>query len=640
MAVSFYLNGSLVTLDEPDPGLLLIDFLRSASTNLKGAKKGCGQGGCGACTVILSEWDAAQNRAHHRSINSCLRPVCSLNGLSVTTVEGTGGAKRLPPLHAVQSLTASRAGAIFGTGATPELCTTHEHARTLRARAADRAAQRTDTGDVDVVASADIDPDVNPVAYRLAVNNGSQCGYCSTGFVMNMSAFLANNPNPTKKEVEQAFDGNLCRCTGYRPILTAMKTFAVDWSAADEANRMPINPDDQLAEQRVGDSVTIPFAEGAKAAPQPANVVGREQRWLMPRTVSELVEIYQRHEHGDIYMLHANTAFGVYRDDFLQQKVLVDIRLIEDMYGIRHDGSTLTVGAGETYTALLDYLTGLAPGPLTSLHAALYMIRRTAGTVVRNAATIGGNTMLVLKHIDRGSGEPFPSDLFTVLAALDAKIHFTDVTTAQAQAMTATELIAACQADQSYAGRLLLRSYDIPITAQDTMVRAHKVALRDINAHSIVNATTILSVDQDLTVTRANLTFGGIAPFPWRAANTEAAMTGQALALERFDALADTLAAEIRSTQDRWADRMAEVGYDGFTSAYRIELAKAYLYKAIISALMQKAPDRVPGRIRSAADETWGTWPVSEGKQHYRPRPGASLAPVSEPGARRSRHPA
>jgi xanthine dehydrogenase/oxidase len=109
--VSFYLNGASVTIENPSPALLLIDYLRSPVVSLSGAKKGCGQGGCGACTVILSSWDNQTNTPEHRSINSCLRAVCSLQGLSVTTVEGTGAAKRMPPAHPKQSLAASRGGA-------------------------------------------------------------------------------------------------------------------------------------------------------------------------------------------------------------------------------------------------------------------------------------------------------------------------------------------------------------------------------------------------------------------------------------------------------------------------------------------------------------------------------------------------
>src|SRR6202012_3144030 len=99
---------------------------------------------------------------------------------------------------------------------------------------------------------------MNPVAYRLALNNGSQCGYCSVGFVMNMSEFIVNFPKATKKEIEDAFDGNLCRCTGYRALLTGMKTFASNWTAEDEALRMKCLEDPSSAAQRPG-RIVIPF---------------------------------------------------------------------------------------------------------------------------------------------------------------------------------------------------------------------------------------------------------------------------------------------------------------------------------------------------------------------------------------------
>lgn len=88
--VKFFLNGEETTIENPSPDLLLIDYLRSEEVGLTGAKKGCGQGGCGACTVILSQWNEKEKKPEHRSINSCLRPVCALDGLSVTTIEGTG----------------------------------------------------------------------------------------------------------------------------------------------------------------------------------------------------------------------------------------------------------------------------------------------------------------------------------------------------------------------------------------------------------------------------------------------------------------------------------------------------------------------------------------------------------------------
>jgi xanthine dehydrogenase/oxidase len=87
--VSFYLNGELVTIDEPSPSLLLIDYLRSPEVGLAGPKKPCGQGGCGGCTVILSSWRG--DRPEHRAINSCLRPVCALGGLDQSRGLPAGG---------------------------------------------------------------------------------------------------------------------------------------------------------------------------------------------------------------------------------------------------------------------------------------------------------------------------------------------------------------------------------------------------------------------------------------------------------------------------------------------------------------------------------------------------------------------
>ena len=92
--VSFFVNGKPVTIENPAPDLLLIDYLRSPEVALAGPKKPCGQGGCGGCTVILSRWNEEKNEPEHRAINSCLRPVCALGGLVVTTVEGTGAARR------------------------------------------------------------------------------------------------------------------------------------------------------------------------------------------------------------------------------------------------------------------------------------------------------------------------------------------------------------------------------------------------------------------------------------------------------------------------------------------------------------------------------------------------------------------
>src|SRR4051812_45302960 len=95
--VSFFLNGVLVTVNNPPADMLLLDYLRLPSVGLIGAKKSCGEGGCGSCAVVLSRWNGIA--PVHCAINSCLRLICSLGGLSVTTIEGMGGIDTPEPAH-------------------------------------------------------------------------------------------------------------------------------------------------------------------------------------------------------------------------------------------------------------------------------------------------------------------------------------------------------------------------------------------------------------------------------------------------------------------------------------------------------------------------------------------------------------
>ncbi|XP_029794417.1 xanthine dehydrogenase/oxidase-like [Suricata suricatta] len=157
----FFVNGKKVVEKNADPETTLLAYLRR-KLGLSGTKLGCGEGGCGACTVMLSKYDRFQNKILHFSANACLAPICSLHHVAVTTVEGIGSTK-------------SR---------------------------------------------------LHPVQERIAKSHGSQCGFCTPGIVMSMYTLLRNQPEPTMEEIEDAFQGNLCRCTGYRPILQGFRTFA------------------------------------------------------------------------------------------------------------------------------------------------------------------------------------------------------------------------------------------------------------------------------------------------------------------------------------------------------------------------------------------------------------------------------
>nr|XP_042116274.1 aldehyde oxidase 1-like isoform X2 [Peromyscus maniculatus bairdii] len=156
----FFVNGRKVVEKHVDPEMMLLPYLRK-NLRLTGTKYGCGGGGCGACTVMVSRYNPSTKTIRHHPVNACLTPICSLHGAAVTTVEGIGSS------------------------------TTRLH----------------------------------PVQERIAKCHGTQCGFCTPGMVMSMYTLLRNHPEPTLDQLTDALGGNLCRCTGYRPIIDACKTF-------------------------------------------------------------------------------------------------------------------------------------------------------------------------------------------------------------------------------------------------------------------------------------------------------------------------------------------------------------------------------------------------------------------------------
>lgn len=642
--VSFYLNGKAVSIENPAPDLLLIDYLRSPDVALAGPKKPCGQGGCGGCTVILSRWDAQREKPEHRAINSCLRPVCALDGLVVTTVEGTGAVRPPDPVHLQHALTASRAAAPFGTKPPPAhiaaaAAATAKHTAVTEAVTAAVALPNAPAA-VKIITDVAVHPSehshrgMNPVAHRLALNNGSQCGYCSVGFVMNMSEFIINHPQATKKEIEDAFDGNLCRCTGYRAILTGMKTFASDWDDDDAKNRMECIGD-HVSSAQLPAAVEIPFPPAAHQTAAPVSTDGHGQRWLTPTSLAELAELLHAHpDRKQVRLVHGNTSYGVYKDEYPATKLFIDIRLIPEL----HEADQMTdegfvVAAGTTYSDFIDLLLANPKAKSVTFGALDFMARRTAGRIVRNAASLGGNTMLVLKHIPEGAREPFPSDLFTALVAIEAKITYyilSDVGAFEKVTVSAGELASRAARDSSLADRIVLCAYTLPVGDENDAILAQKVALREVNAHSIVNATTRFTFTEGTKVNSAALVFGGIAPYPWYATNTQKAMAGKELTLASVSALSKILADEIAAELNRWADRMKEVPDEGFTAEYRTQLAISFFYKAIVNALMGKGVT-VPDNVKSSGEVQWGNWPVSNGRQNYEYQGQEFKAPVAQP---------
>ncbi|OJD15331.1 xanthine dehydrogenase, molybdopterin binding subunit [Emergomyces pasteurianus Ep9510] len=214
----FYLNGSKVELSNPNPHWTLLDFIRSRH-GLKGTKLGCGEGGCGACTVVLQVRDAKNpKRINHLSVNACLFPLVGVVGKHVITVEGLGTVEKPHPLQE-----------------------------------------------------------------RMGKLHGSQCGFCTPGIVMSLYSIIRNAYDPetgkfslSENDIEMKghLDGNLCRCTGYKPILQVAKTFIVDDLKGQLAeDKSPLSID--IDEDKEIEEATYLQGQFAKAAKSSSGSCGR-----------------------------------------------------------------------------------------------------------------------------------------------------------------------------------------------------------------------------------------------------------------------------------------------------------------------------------------------------------------------------
>jgi xanthine dehydrogenase/oxidase len=584
----FFLNGEHVQLTDVSPATLLVDYLRSNQVGLTGTKIGCKQGGCGACTVLLSRYDSAAGQVVHRSINACLRPLASLDGMAITTVEGIS-------------------------------------CDTTAARSLDRPETAT------------------PPQYCLAKNNGTQCGYCTPGWIMSAHGLLAargigelrmemgkdrvdeTDPCfallPTKQELQERFDGNLCRCTGYRPILHGFqKGFAKDWVEADDKDCMACQIDPAEVVE-VSKQISPPFPAALKIAPRAVAYADDRYQWFRPVSLGDLKTLFaDLSPETECRFVVGNTSIGIYDKYVEDPPVLIDVAHIPELTITSVDDAGLEVGAGVTYNdfiALLDAQIAVAqkdyPPRLAGLNALHYLARRTAGAIVRDAASLGGNTMLVLRHITAGT--PFPSDLFTALASVDATVRVWNPDSGAIETHPLLDYAALYAGAPEAWARCLLLGYRIPFTTSRTFAETYKTALREVNSHTIVNAGFRIVFDAQQRVAIASLVVGGIAPVATRLARAERAMAGGTWDWPLFRAVAAALKEDLDQLFTRYADRYKDLAWEGFTEDYKRLLAHSFLYKFFLKVALTVNPAIVPAGASSAADRA--ARPVSRGTQTY-----------------------
>lgn len=458
-SIDFVINGKKYSVNrDVDADTKLVDFLRRNAV-LTGTKWMCREGGCGACVVTLSKGDPLTGIIQHRAVNSCLLPLMSCHGGDITTVEGIGNKK--DGYHPVQS--------------------------------------------------------------QLADMNGSQCGYCSPGMVMSMYSLLQkkNGADVTMKDIESSLDGNICRCTGYRPIMDAFKTFAKD--APPELKSRCVDLED------LGNKLCPKTGAACAGNCVTSNGLNTEVfqmgNWYRPESLEQLTKLLKSFGERIKYRLVAgNTGTGVYKTDG-PYDVYVDINNIGDLHKISKN-TPLIVGGGVNLTDLQGILSSVGStntdywyGQILAEH-----IGKIGSVPLRNAGSIAGN--LMLKHAHR----EFPSDLFVVLETVGAKVTIMGSDGKILQFGLPQFL------ETDMKGRVIL-SVELPPLSKDHIIKTFKIMPRSCNAHAYINAgfcAKILRQDSIRIVGKPTIIFGGIRSSLIHASETEHFLSDKCLDDEKI----------------------------------------------------------------------------------------------------------
>jgi xanthine dehydrogenase small subunit len=446
-------NGAVCALDGADPSTTALDWLRDQG--LTGAKEGCAEGECGACSIMVARPDG--DGTQWTAINACLIPAAALDGQEVVTSEGLG---------------------------TPEA--------------------------------------LHPVQREMAVRGGSQCGYCTPGFICSMAAeyyradrsaqgasgadHASANGGPAADHEHgpngfdlHALSGNLCRCTGYRPILDA--AYALGAPPADD-----------------------PYAARRASAPPAAastRLVGATGTYARPGDLDEALGLLA--EHPDAVLVAGSTDWGVE----------VNLRGSRAPFAIGVDRlpelRTLDIGEDAIELGAALSLTEIERGLAGRIPLLDQVFPQFASRLIRNGATIGGNL---------GTGSPI-GDTPPALLALEAVVVLASAE--GDREVPLADYFTGYRQTVKRPGELI-RAVRVPLPLSRTTA-FHKIAKRRFDDISSVAIGFALDL-RDGVVAKARIGLGGVAATPVRALATEAALEGHAWTVDVVRAAAEVMRTE------------------------------------------------------------------------------------------------
>ncbi|MCB1517642.1 MAG: xanthine dehydrogenase small subunit [Hyphomicrobiaceae bacterium] len=335
------------------------------------------------------------------------------------------------------------------------------------------------------------DGKLNPVQQAMVEMHGSQCGFCTPGIVMSLYALWMQNPAPSVGDVEEALQGNLCRCTGYAPIVkAAMLAAERGGQAADVLVAHRVDMREKLRALRDGLRV---------------EVVSEKGQLFIPADLDDFAELYE--EVQGATLVAGSTDVGLWVTKFMRDiEPVIFIGAIEDLHKWVESEGAVTLGAGVTYSEFLPFVDERIP----QLSA---FWRRIGGQQVRNMGTIGGNI---------ANGSPI-GDTPPALIALGAAITLRK---GGERRFLPLESYFLEYGKQDRKLGEFVEMITVPLPDPDSRYAVYKISKRrDEDISSVCGAFNIKI--EDGLVTFARIAFGGMAATPKRADAVEAALTGR-----------------------------------------------------------------------------------------------------------------
>ncbi|MHC6528949.1 xanthine dehydrogenase small subunit [Vibrio sp. V39_P1S14PM300] len=333
------------------------------------------------------------------------------------------------------------------------------------------------------------DRSLHPVQQAMVEFHGSQCGYCTPGFIMSMFALSKNKPAATKADVMESLAGNLCRCTGYRPIVDAALSLASNEPLMDQFTHF---------EQQI-----IAKLESIQA--QPASLSFGKLTAYSPRSVDELAQLYVTNPKAKLVAGGTDLALEV--TQFHREiETLISVNLVDDMKVCEQSDTNLHIGANVAISDAYQLLTQHYPDFGELLH-------RFASLQVRNQGTLGGN---IANASPIGDAPP-------LLIALNAQIKLRRGQ--QTRIIPLEDYFISYKVTAQQESEFI-EQIIIPKPGTDETFRAYKLSKRIDDDISAVCGAFNLHIE-DNKVVNARIAFGGMAATPKRASHCENALIGQ-----------------------------------------------------------------------------------------------------------------